>query len=343
MKILITRCPSLNDLPPPPPGKTGWPWTEESPQLPDKMPDGSNWPKISIVTPSLNQDQFIEETIRSVLLQGYPDLEYILIDGGSSDNSLDIIKKYEHWFAYWISEPDKGQSNAINKGIDRCHGDIFAWLNSDDVHLQNSLAIVSEGFRSTGGNAIIAGDVIEFDDSTGEAYTIRQHDITMRNMVEFWVTGRQAWHQPGLFFPTSQVIRAGKLDETLHYLMDYDLLCRLLQVCPVEYLRHGMTRFRLHAGSKTINQQPRFRKEMSRVSHRYWRLVPGLSETSAYEHTARFLVSTASYQLRSGNFRTSADLLVELWRMDQKRTLSAVWEEIVRLAMGGRFTGRKVP
>ena len=92
------RCPTLEELPPPPPGKTGWPWTEESPQLPDRMPDGSPWPRVTIVTPSLNQGTFIEETIRSVLLQGYPDLEYIIIDGGSTDDSVGAIQKYEKWF-----------------------------------------------------------------------------------------------------------------------------------------------------------------------------------------------------------------------------------------------------
>ena len=114
------RCPTLKELPPSEAGKTGWPWTEESPQLPDNMPDGSPCPKISIVTPSLNQGQFIEETIRSVLLQGYPNLEYIIIDGGSTDGSVDIIKKYEKWLAYWITEPDRDQGHAINKGFESC-------------------------------------------------------------------------------------------------------------------------------------------------------------------------------------------------------------------------------
>src|SRR4030042_6265175 len=125
------RCPTLKELPSPPQGKTGWPWTEESPQLHNTMPDGSPWPKISIVTPSFNQGQFIEETIRSVLLQGYSDLEYIIIDGGSKDDSIELIRKYEKWLTYWVSEPDHGQSHAINKGFRKASGEIVAWLNSD--------------------------------------------------------------------------------------------------------------------------------------------------------------------------------------------------------------------
>src|SRR5436190_18724174 len=125
------RTPRLSEIPPPPPGKTGWPWNEETPP-PEIMPDDRALPRVSIITPSFNQGRFIEETIRSVLLQGYPNLEYIIIDGGSTDDSLEIIRKYDPWITLWVSEKDRGQSHAINKGLSKATGEILCWLNSDD-------------------------------------------------------------------------------------------------------------------------------------------------------------------------------------------------------------------
>lgn len=136
-------CPRLSELPPPPEGKTGWPWTEETPPLPPTRPDGSPWPRISVVTPSYNQGQFIEETIRSVLLQGYPDLEYIIMDGGSTDDSVETIRKYERWLHYWKSARDGGQSAAINAGLEHASGGWGNWLNSDDLLTRGALADVA--------------------------------------------------------------------------------------------------------------------------------------------------------------------------------------------------------
>ncbi len=129
----------VEDLPKPGNEEKGWPWTRGSGKLPAKMPDESPWPKITVVTPSYNQGQFLEETIRSVLLQGYPDLEYIVIDGGSSDNSVAIIKKYERWLTYWESQPDRGQCHAVNKGWAKAKPGIWAWLNSDDTYFPGTL------------------------------------------------------------------------------------------------------------------------------------------------------------------------------------------------------------
>lgn len=152
------RCPRLDDLPSPPRGKRGWPWSAASVQPPDTLLDGSSWPRISIVTPSFNQGQFIEETIRSVLLQGYPDLEYIIIDGGSTDGSVEIIRRYEKGLAYWSSEPDNGAAAGLNKGFRHATGEIFGYLNSDDFYLPGCLRGIAGEFQTRPFADVISGN-----------------------------------------------------------------------------------------------------------------------------------------------------------------------------------------
>ena len=122
-------CPNLHDLPSPPQGKNGWPWTAAPGQLAADGVKVANLPVISIVTPTYNAGQYLEETIRSVLLQGYPNLEYYIMDAGSTDNTLEVIREYEPWLTGWVSEPDYGHSDAINKGWRLCTGDWLGWMN----------------------------------------------------------------------------------------------------------------------------------------------------------------------------------------------------------------------
>ncbi|MBB6128048.1 glycosyltransferase family 2 protein [Mucilaginibacter lappiensis] len=142
--VPFTKQGLLNILPKPETDKTGWPWTEEtSPALYDEK---ITWPKLTIVTPSFNQGHFLEETIRSILLQNYPNLEYIVIDGGSTDGSHKILEKYSPWISYWQSKKDKGQSNAINLGFSLASGNYYAWINSDDYYLKNIFHLVANTF-----------------------------------------------------------------------------------------------------------------------------------------------------------------------------------------------------
>lgn len=258
------RCPTLEELPSPPLGKNAWPWTEESPQLPDLMPDGSPWPRISIVTPSFNQGQYIEEAIRSVLLQGYPNIEYIIIDGGSKDGSLAIIKNYEKWLSYWVSEPDRGQSHALNKGIKKSTGAIAAWLNSDDVYYPGCLLRVAQGLSPHGkeDNAILYGQCDLFDESGGFLYRAPIGTFKRRKLIQYW---REYFiPQPSVFIP-GDILRDNLLKESLHYVMDWDLWLRLSLKYPFHYLHKPLARFRVHSSSKWGLSSERFIQEQQKT------------------------------------------------------------------------------
>jgi cellulose synthase/poly-beta-1,6-N-acetylglucosamine synthase-like glycosyltransferase len=137
-----------------------WPWNSEVSRIPPKLPSGKPWPRISVVTVTYNQGAYLEETIRSVLMQGYPNLEYIVVDGGSTDNTQSVLQRYSHQLAACISEPDEGQSDALNKGMSRATGDILAWLNSDDQYLPNTLRAVAESFDQADSDLVVGGTVL---------------------------------------------------------------------------------------------------------------------------------------------------------------------------------------
>jgi glycosyltransferase involved in cell wall biosynthesis len=255
------HCPTLKELPPPPSGKIGWPWTKESSPVPDLMPDGSKWPRVSIVTPNYNYGHFIEETIRSVLLQGYPNLEYIIIDGASTDSSFDIIKKYEPWLQYWVSEKDNGQSSAINKGIEKCTGDIFNWINSDDRLTESSLQKIAVEIR---GASALAGVVGNFNENSLASSSIKNQNLSAANMV--MGSTSPVFHQPGLWLRLDKLRSVGTLEESLRYCFDWDLTIRYLSKFPdLQYSSAVVCDFRLHEISKTVCDQEGFDKEREEV------------------------------------------------------------------------------
>ena len=247
------HCPTLNELPPPPPGKTGWPWTEQTEPLPKHMPDGSEWPRLSIVTPNYNYGQFLEETIRSVLLQGYPNLEYIIIDGGSTDNSSEIIKKYEKWLNYWVSEKDSGQSDAINKGFDRATGEIYAWLNSDDVFCQGSLLEVGLFWLINSKFHLLTGDG-QFFSVTEEGreeleYYVKAESYSFKELLKYYE--HKYLPQPSVFFSKEVFRKLGGLNIALSYAMDIDLWIRIRKEYAFHYLPKCLSKLRHHQDAKT--------------------------------------------------------------------------------------------
>jgi glycosyltransferase involved in cell wall biosynthesis len=250
--MFIPKKLTINKLPPAPFGKTGWPWTEDSPELPETMPDGIPWPKISVVTPSFNQGKFIEETIRSVLLQGYPDLEYIIIDGNSTDNSAEIIKKYAQWLTFWVSEKDNGQSDAINKGWRRSSGEIVTYLNSDDLYTSAALAEVADHFRNHADCAVIHGQTV-LTDEEGRNEGVFGGPF---NLVASIDGCNDSVAQPSAFIRRKALLDVGLMDINLHRAMDYDLWLRLRVKYPFHYIPRCWSKFRCHPKSKSSGRIP---------------------------------------------------------------------------------------
>jgi glycosyltransferase involved in cell wall biosynthesis len=258
----------LTSIPGPPSGKEGWPWTEETPPLPGTMDGGAAWPRISVVTPSYNQGQFLEQTIRSVLLQGYPDLEYIVIDGGSSDSSVEVIKKYERHLAHWVSERDRGQSHAINKGFERATGEIMCWLNSDDFYLPGTLRAVAENLAGGGGAYAIVGHCTRlYDDGTPSHKLVGRFE-NLERLLQFWKGYHM--HQPSIFWRREVFEKVGYLDEGQHYIMDFDYWVRVARHYEFKNVDRELSCAIYHATAKTGDNFMRYQQELSKCATRYW-------------------------------------------------------------------------
>lgn len=220
----------LADLPPPPAGKTGWPWTAESPFLPGRLPDVSIWPRLSIVTPSLNQARYIEETIRSVLLQNYPNLEFIVIDGGSTDTSLQVIRKYEAFIDHFVSEADKGQTDALNKGMRLATGEILAFINSDDYYLPGAFAAVAQQFNAAPEADLIYGGCCLVDQNSQEFIEHFSNITRLDEFLDFWGVwfANREIVQPETFWRRSVFEKTGAFNERFPTLFAYEYWCRML-------------------------------------------------------------------------------------------------------------------
>jgi glycosyltransferase involved in cell wall biosynthesis len=276
------RCPALNTLPPPPPDRRGWPWTIESAVATDattgRLHQGSGghggaWPRISIVVASLNHPAFIEEMLRSVLLQGYPDIELIVIDGGSTRETLDVIGKYRPWLTHFVSEPDRGQSHALNKGMARVSGVLVNHLDTDDYLLPGALSAVAElAARHPG--TIIAGDVVRTVDGSDEKAVHRHVPHDQHAYAQWWSTEHHGG--PGMFFPAAHLPRVGALDESLHYLMDYEYTLRFLAVTTIVPLHREVAVIRHHAGCKSVKHGDEFVWECVRIVRPYQRQFPDI-------------------------------------------------------------------
>jgi len=243
---------------------TNWMWQPVS--SPESY--SGNLPKITVVTPSFNQGKFIERTIRSVLLQQYPSVEYIVIDGGSTDNTVDVLRKYENDLAFWVSEPDQGQSHAINKGLAKATGQVLCWLNSDDFYLPGTLMTVGKMLADGTGCYAIAGHCLKvYEDGTPPVFLEGRFD-NRRRMLEFW-KGYQM-HQPTIFWRREVFEKVGWLNEELHLIMDFDYWARIAEHFDFIPVNQVLACCCYHAEAKTGDNYRAYYQDLRKYRYHYW-------------------------------------------------------------------------
>lgn len=218
-------------------------------------------PLVTIVTPSFNQSAYLEQTIRSVLEQDYPRLAYWVIDGGSTDGSVEIIRRYEDRLAGWVSEPDRGQGDALNKGLARAGGEIIAWLNSDDLYLPGAIRRAVDALTSDPSLAMVYGDVRSIDGTGATIGHMRYGDWGLDGLMAFRIIG-----QPGVFMRNAAFTSAGGLDLSYHFLLDHHLWLRVARQGPIRHVAEEWAAARFHAGAKNVAQASRFGQEAMRIA-----------------------------------------------------------------------------
>jgi glycosyltransferase involved in cell wall biosynthesis len=319
---------SISELPSPPRDRSGWPWIEgEALASHNGQASDSKSPRISIVMPSLNQAPFIEEAIRSVLLQGYRDLEFIIVDGGSTDGTVDIIKKYEPWLSFWISESDKGQADALCKGFDRSTGDILAWLNSDDVYCEGALKTVASGYQQESEAGLFYGDCEIIDEYGVVIDTIKGESADLKRLMT-----RNVLSQPSTFFSRKALEKVGGINKDLHFIMDYELWLRMmLQGVRSCYIPQLFSRFRWYRISKSGSYSTGFGYEylalLEKLTDDHGDLISDMTRLKAF-HYAFTMIMACNKQ---GADDKDISKAIELWiqhldrYLEEYRSDSRLW------------------
>lgn len=252
-------------------------------------------PLVSIVTPSFNQASYLEQTIQSVLDQDYADIEYLVIDGGSTDGSVDIIKKYASRLAYWVSEKDAGQADAINKGMARAKGEIVAWLNSDDYYLPGTVAAAVKAFDENPDVVLVYADMLAVDEHGKTFNTLCYRQLTLEDLLSFQIIG-----QPAVFMRRDAFERVGGLDLDYHLLLDHHLWLRIACLGKILHVPQIWAAARYHAAAKNRAQAAAFGKEAFRI----------LDWAKTYQPTAN-LLSRISRRATASAHRVNARYLLD--------------------------------
>lgn len=269
------------------------------------------FPKITVVTPSFNQGRFLRETIESVLNQNHTNLEYFIVDGGSSDGSIDIIREYEDRIDWWVSEKDGGQTDAICKGFKRATGDLIGWLNSDDVYFPGALNSISKAYIRNPNASLYSGGIAIGERGDGG---IRKCSVPTRPLRIFSSLGILGFGQQGTFFRREDYIRTGDLSRELYIRMDGDIMYRLVKCNPSTVVTDEMVGFfRWHETSKSTVSEDRYFQERDEFIRSL-----GLSKRGFTIRTFYFRL----YRLIMGSY-------VKSWRATQKlrgKRMSDIWQ-----------------
>ena len=229
-------------------------------------------PLVSVITPSYQQAAYIEATLRSVLEQDYPRIEYLVVDGGSSDGSVEIIQRYADRLAWWVSEQDSGQAEAINKGFARAQGEIVAWLNSDDLYLPGAVSAAVRAFEQNPQAGLVYGDVVSLNGAGERINVMTCGDWGLDDLLQFKIIS-----QPAVFMRRAVLEQSGYLDLRLHYMLDHQLWLRMSQLAPLRHVPERWAAARFHEGAKNVNQAAGFAREARELLD-WIALQPGLRE-----------------------------------------------------------------
>ena len=241
------------------------------------------FPLVSIITPSFNQSRYLEDTIRSVLDQDYPKVEYFVVDGASTDGSVDIIHKYTEKLAWWVSEKDDGQAEAINKGLTRASGEIVAWLNSDDTYLPGAISTAVRAFEGNPDVVLVYGNMLAIDERSETINILRYKQLDVEDLLCFKIIG-----QPAVFFRREALKKTGYLDPTYHFLLDHHLWLRIALQGRILHLNKTLAAARYHAEAKNRARAAEFGREAFRILDWARQSQPELASVlTKMEHRAR--------------------------------------------------------
>ena len=263
------------------------------------MSDDSSKPLVSVITPSYNQADFLEDTIKSVLAQDYPAIEYLIIDGGSTDGSVDIIRKYKSELEWWISEPDEGQAAAINKGMMRAKGEIVAWLNSDDLYLPGAVSRAVAEFQSQPQLGLVFGNAVTIDADGCPIRELIFPDWQLEDLIGFRIIC-----QPAVFMARELYEQVAGLDLNYHFMLDHHLWIRIASLAPIQHIPSMVAAARHHEAAKNVSQAAAFGRESLEILE-WIKTQPDLAAfvaankrqvlAGAYRLNARYLMDGGQY------------------------------------------------